>query len=572
MEAMAIAEGFLISEEMHGVRYSKFIADGDSSVYTTILEYRPYDTLTVEKIECRNHLLRNFNNKLKEISTSSYNGDDTNKELYLKMRRALGNRLLRCRVGVKKAIEQRKNEEGSLKTKADKLREDIINSPSHVFGEHKKCEEIGYFCNGVPKEGEINLVEDMKSCGMYQKIMIAVNSLADYSYHLIQDVDSNSVEQYNSVIAMYTGGKRTNQIQRNGYQTRCAAAVVKYNSRQPFYKLHKSITKSSPGSYAKLYEARAKRKAERDLERSRKNPKSRRSLVMTAAGPDKYYGPHAQKPDIEDALYETKVNEHLEKLRKTDNEIAELERLTVNQKDNTLWLEQRRLRLTASSFGLVCNRREDSSCGPVVKKLLYSKVDCPATRYGQAHEADAVSSFETLTGCVVSKCGLFIDRQRPWLAASPDGLVGEDALIEVKCPLTGKNMTPDEVVEKKKGVVGSFWQYDKTNDLYSVNKRHPYHYQIQGQLQITQRQFGFLVLWTPLGVRFEKVVRDDCFWETNMVSKLERFYFSCLLPEIIDPRRRRNMTIREPLYILEAKREKMSKKEKKLKMCQRKNQ
>lgn len=37
----------------------------------------------------------------------------------------------------------------------------------------------------------------------------------------------------------------------------------------------------------------------------------------------------------------------------------------------------------------------------------------------------------------VRGCGLFIDAQRPWLAASPDGVVTDGAnewLLEVKCP------------------------------------------------------------------------------------------------------------------------------------------
>lgn len=38
-----------------------------------------------------------------------------------------------------------------------------------------------------------------------------------------------------------------------------------------------------------------------------------------------------------------------------------------------------------------------------------------------------------------------------------------------------------------------------------------------------------------------------------MVDKLDKFYFHCLLPQIIDPRRRRNMPVREHDYILEVK-------------------
>lgn len=205
---------------------------------------------------------------------------------------------------------------------------------------------------------------------------------------------------------------------------------------------------------------KAKVKAENDLKRMKEKPKARRSLIMQAAGPDKDYGPLARKPDMQRNLYEAKVKEHLASLNKSKEEISALERLTVNQIDSTEWLDERRLRLTASSFGTVCNRREDSSCGPVVSQLLYAKVDCAATRYGQAHEADAIKSFETVTGASVTKCGLFVDRQRPWLAASPDGLVGNDAFLEVKCPLSGKDMTPEEVVNKRKGLVGTFLQFD----------------------------------------------------------------------------------------------------------------
>lgn len=47
-----------------------------------------------------------------------------------------------------------------------------------------------------------------------------------------------------------------------------------------------------------------------------------------------------------------------------------------------------------------------------------------------------------------------------------------------------------------------------------------------------------------------------------MLSKLIPFYEDCVLPELLDPRRERNMPIRDPEYIIEAKRQKVTKKEK----------
>lgn len=39
----------------------------ESNVYNKLLESRPYGNVLVEKIECRNHLLRNFSKKIKDI-------------------------------------------------------------------------------------------------------------------------------------------------------------------------------------------------------------------------------------------------------------------------------------------------------------------------------------------------------------------------------------------------------------------------------------------------------------------------------------------------------------------------
>ncbi|CAL1285504.1 unnamed protein product, partial [Larinioides sclopetarius] len=52
MEADIIVDGFTKSVEMYGVKYARFIGDGDTNVYKKILDSMPYDNLTVEKIEC----------------------------------------------------------------------------------------------------------------------------------------------------------------------------------------------------------------------------------------------------------------------------------------------------------------------------------------------------------------------------------------------------------------------------------------------------------------------------------------------------------------------------------------
>lgn len=70
MEADIIVEGFRQSISMHNLIYNKLIGDGDSSVLKKIHLAKPYGyDLQVSKIECTNHILRNYLNRLRDITT-----------------------------------------------------------------------------------------------------------------------------------------------------------------------------------------------------------------------------------------------------------------------------------------------------------------------------------------------------------------------------------------------------------------------------------------------------------------------------------------------------------------------
>ncbi|KAH0535090.1 hypothetical protein KQX54_013215 [Cotesia glomerata] len=63
---------------------------------------------------------------------------------------------------------------------------------------------------------------------------------------------------------------------------------------------------------------------------------------------------------------------------------------------------------------------------------------------------------------------------------------------------------------------------------------------------------------------YEIIEKDDNFWEEKMEPLLTQFYKECVLPEIIDSRKNRNMKIREPSFILEAQRKAEEKKKLKI--------
>ncbi|KAJ8669499.1 hypothetical protein QAD02_000758 [Eretmocerus hayati] len=91
------------------------------------------------------------------------------------------------------------------------------------------------------------------------------------------------------------------------------------------------------------------------------------------------------------------------------------------------------------------------------------------------------------------------------------------------------------------------------NSTTQLNKNHKHYYQIIGQLEITKRAWCLLVIGTAFDYVTIKVPRDDVFWEQKMRDKLIRLYNDCMLPEIVDSREKRKMDIRDPVYVIAAK-------------------
>lgn len=71
MEADIIVEGFRQSLSMHNLIYDELIGDGDSSVMKNLIINKPYAAYDIEvnKIECMNYILRNYCNRIVDISS-----------------------------------------------------------------------------------------------------------------------------------------------------------------------------------------------------------------------------------------------------------------------------------------------------------------------------------------------------------------------------------------------------------------------------------------------------------------------------------------------------------------------
>jgi hypothetical protein len=82
------------------------------------------------------------------------------------------------------------------------------------------------------------------------------------------------------------------------------------------------------------------------------------------------------------------------------------------------------------------------------------------------------------------------------LAASPDGLIGEDSILEVTCPSSIKKYTPEEAFNLGKL---SYMEVRNKRGKLVLKRNHVFYYQVQGQLNISEKKYCYFVVWTPKG-------------------------------------------------------------------------
>ncbi|CAH2083550.1 unnamed protein product [Euphydryas editha] len=285
MEQAILVEGFKNSIKDRNLIYKTLIADGDSSTYKSILESRPYPDIPIQKIECTNHLLRNYNGK--NLTLQKDTAIPLNERKLLNM-----DRLKRLRTAVRAAIRYRQQDDGSDSNKIENLQKDIINSPLHIFGDHLECQS--YYCTNERKK-EPNIVPLIPT--LLLKLKKNASQLAYNSRSLLHCYTNNRAEQFNSIVAKMVGGKRVNFSLKNSYTTRCYAAVVSFNTGKPQYTFYKSICHASPGKSLKSLEARRYVKNTREVMARRGSARKKLSYNPV----DAHYGNECQRPDMDAA-------------------------------------------------------------------------------------------------------------------------------------------------------------------------------------------------------------------------------------------------------------------------------
>ena len=166
------------------------------------------------------------------------------------------------------------------------------------------------------------------------------------------------------------------------------------------------------------------------------------------------------------------------------------------------WYAIRRAKMTASNAGIIATN------GKGLKTYIYSLMSDYYSNAEKEHyvnadmqrgidlEPEAKIEFEFYTGLEVKEVG-FIEHNEH-VGVSPDGLIGNDGLIEIKCP-------KDEVYFKL---------------LLNGEIKSEYLWQMQMQMLVSERKYCYFVSYNPnfdQSLFIKKIERDE-----EMIAKLQK--------------------------------------------------
>lgn len=185
----------------------------------------------------------------------------------------------------------------------------------------------------------------------------------------------------------------------------------------------------------------------------------------------------------------------------------------MEQQRTPEWFKKRTTRVTGSSVGSILGFSPWSNRHDVMRRMVREYHGYPsefegniATEYGIKNEDTAIFDYMTTTGNLVNKCGFF--PKDDWLGASPDGLIDEDGLLEVKCPFGLRN--------------------DVFPNFKSISKQQHYFAQLQIELYCTGRKWVDFYQWSEHGANVERVFFDSEYIE-KILPELKKFHDEYLI-------------------------------------------
>ena len=174
------------------------------------------------------------------------------------------------------------------------------------------------------------------------------------------------------------------------------------------------------------------------------------------------------------------------------------------------WHAVREGKITASIAAACLGFDEYTSRQKAYRTILGEKAtENKHMRWGTEFEATARLEYEVATGNMIEETGFWLHHEFDWLGASPDGMIGDDGLLEIKCP---------------------------SHVPTSVPLRH--RIQMIVQLAVTGRKWCDYFVWAGDKRFMARVYPSGA---DGIIRRLDEFRKTFVLPKIEPPRKKRKV-------------------------------
>lgn len=175
---------------------------------------------------------------------------------------------------------------------------------------------------------------------------------------------------------------------------------------------------------------------------------------------------------------------------------------------STEWHAARKGRITGSAVGAILGLSPFENRYAVMRRMVREywgfdseRKDSPALDWGIANEAAARMDYTMETGNPVREA--YFVTYEDWLGASPDGYIGNDGLLEIKCPYSLRDADRPE--------------------FKPIEAQSHYIAQMHIQMFVTGALWCDFFQWAPRGSKLQRVERDEAYI-AGILAELREFY------------------------------------------------
>ena len=229
-----------------------------------------------------------------------------------------------------------------------------------------------------------------------------------------------------------------------------------------------------------------------------------------------------------------------------DEQIKYVANSTKDQHHSALWFHLREGRITSSVMKECMGKVDDRgsvSCRNMSflgKVLRYTDpIETKEMKWGNSMEARAISQYKQIQNKIhnslqVTQCGLFICKENPFIAGSPDAAVScsccGNGVLEVKNPYSARHLSISEYVNLKSSCLSI------RDDVVILKRNHEYFAQVQVEMYVTSSAYADFVVRTGNdidNIHIERIFPDHEFI-SQMVDKSRQVFHKIIVPEMFE--------------------------------------